>query len=262
MWSFLTNFLLSPLGNSSQSQSWGARFFKNLIFWCQLVPIWSHLACTRLVSLSQLSPWVLGDVLKAPTCLPSDQSCPTWARFPPWTLSSGPAPWGRLFESFPSSSPKWRGPSLETWYRAMWWPPRCPSAWASSSEDPGGLLAVDPWQPTIWLCLCHQVVSPTSGLWCHLSSRLCSQEQLPGCHPGDSFLLKEFLAPISSFAQGGAHDKESISLVFSHARCLRPPRISLGRKWELTTGWVLCLISKCVQMLYVAFFKATQSSYH
>lgn len=131
-----------------------SQIFKNLIFWCQLVPIWSHSACTRLVSLSQLSPWVPWRCPKAPACLRNDHGCPTWARFPPWTLSSGPAPWGRLFESFPSSSPKWRGPSLETWCREMWWPPRCPSAWASSSEDPGGLLAVDPWQQTLWLCLC------------------------------------------------------------------------------------------------------------
>lgn len=145
----LTSFLvITPGYLISESVMESHIFFKKYYF---LVPISFYIISFSPHS-SPLANWPLGslgDVLRALACLQSDQGCPTWAHFPPWTLSFGPAPWGRLFELFPSSFPKWRGPSLEIGCHKAWKPLGCPAAWVFSSEDPGGLLAVDPWKQTV-----------------------------------------------------------------------------------------------------------------
>lgn len=46
-----------------------SQIFRTLIFWCQLVPLWSHLASAHLVSLSQMAPWVSWRCLQGPCLL-------------------------------------------------------------------------------------------------------------------------------------------------------------------------------------------------
>lgn len=76
-----------------------SQIFKNLIFWCQLVPIWSHSACTRLVSLSQLSPWVPW------RCPPGPHLLAKWPglSLPELAFHPEPFPPGQLHEEGSSS---------------------------------------------------------------------------------------------------------------------------------------------------------------